>query len=77
MTTGSSEKLPVIDHLRYSSVNTCQQCPLKWNFRYVEKIPEEMIGSALVFGSAIHSGIERHFQKLLETGNAPTTEEHL
>ena len=77
MITGNSEKLPVIDHLSYSSVNTYQQCPLKWYFRYVEKIPEEVIGSALVFGCAIHSGIERHFQTLLETDNAPTTEELL
>ena len=77
MITGNSEKLPVIDHLSYSAVNTYQQCPLKWYFRYVEKIPEEVICSALVFGSAIHSGIERHFQTLLETGNAPTTEELL
>jgi len=77
MTIGNREKLPVIDHLSYSAVNTYQRCPLQWHFRYVEKIPEEVIGSALVFGSAIHSGIERHFQTLLETGNAPTTEELL
>jgi hypothetical protein len=37
MTTGSSEKLSVIDHLSYSSVNTYQQCPLKWYFKYVPK----------------------------------------
>jgi putative RecB family exonuclease len=77
MTIGNSERLPVIDHLSYSSVNTYQRCPLQWHFRYVEKIPEEVIGSALVFGSAIHSGIERHFQTLLETGKAPTTEQLL
>ena len=77
MITGNSEKLPVIDHLSYSSVNTYRQCPLKWHFRYIERLPEEVLGSALVFGSAVHSGIERHFQTLLETGNAPTTEELL
>jgi len=77
MTIGNRERLPVIDHLSYSSVNTYRQCPLKWHFKYVEKIPEEVIGSALVFGSAVHSGIERHFQTLLETGKAPTTEELL
>ena len=77
MTIGNSEKLPVIDHLSYSSVNTYQRCPLQWYFRYIERQPEEVLGSALVFGSAIHSGIERHFQTLLETGHAPTTEELL
>ena len=77
MTIGNSERLPVIAHLSYSSVTTYQRCPLQWHFRYVEKIPEEVIGSALVFGSAVHSGIERHFQTQLETGDAPTTEELL
>ena len=77
MITGTSETLPVIDHLSYSSVNTYQRCPLQWYFRYIERLPEEVLGSALVFGSAIHSGIERHFQTLLETGHAPTTEELL
>ncbi len=48
MITGTSETLPVIDHLSYSSVNTYRQCPLKWHFRYVEKIPEEVIGSVIV-----------------------------
>ena len=41
------------------------------------KIPEEVIGSALVFGSAVHSAVERHFQRLLETGSPPAIEELL
>jgi putative RecB family exonuclease len=60
-----------IDHLSYSAVSTFQRCPLKWHFRYVDKLPDESIGSALAFGSAIHAGLERHFQQLLETGKRP------
>ena len=60
MITGTSETLPVINHLSYSSVDTYQSCSLKWHFRYVEKFSEEMIGTAFVFGSAIHGGIERY-----------------
>ena len=57
-----------IDHLSYSAVSTFQRCPLKWHFRYVDKLPDESIGSALAFGSAIHAGLECHFRQLLESG---------
>ena len=77
MITGTSETLPVIDHLSYSAINTFVRCPLKWYFRYVEKLPEEVIGAALAFGSAVHAGLERHFQQLLETGNTPALDELL
>ena len=77
MIANSKKSLPVIDHLSHSAVSTYQQCPLKWHFRYVAKIPEEVIGSALVFGSAVHSAVERHFQSLLETGSAPEIKELL
>ena len=74
MIANSNNSLPVVDHLSHSAVSTYQQCPLRWHFRYVEKIPEEVIGSALVFGSAVHAAVERHFQGLLETGSAPELE---
>ena len=66
-----------IDHLSYSAISTFQRCPLKWHFRYVEKLPEESIGAALAFGSAIHAGLERHFQHLLETDKQADLEELL
>ena len=69
--------LPVIDHLSYSSVSTFQKCPLRWHFRYVERLPEESIGAALAFGSSVHAGLECHFKHLLETGHAPTADELL
>ena len=77
MSASSKTSLPVIDHLSYSAVSTYQRCPLKWFFRYVEKLPEEVIGAALAFGSAVHAGLEKHFQTLLETGNAPAFDELL
>ena len=77
MIAEKSSPLPVLDHVSHSSISTFQACPLKWYFRYVQKLPEEVIGSALAFGSSVHSGIERHFQTLLETGHAPELDELL
>ena len=77
MIAEKSSPLPVLDHVSHSSISTFQACPLKWHFRCVQKLPEEVIGSALAFGSSVHSGIERHFQTLLETGHAPELDELL
>ncbi len=71
MIAEKSSSLPVLDHVSHSSISTFQACPLKWHFRYVQRLPEEVIGSALVFGSSVHSGVQRHFESLLETGHAP------
>ena len=74
MIVENSSPLLTLDHVSHSSISTFQACPLKWHFRYVQKLPEEVIGSALVFGCAVHSAVERHFQGLLETGSAPELE---
>ena len=46
--------LPVLDHVSHSSISCFQQCPLKWKFRYVDKLEEDFKGVALVFGSSVH-----------------------
>ena len=69
--------LPVLDHVSHSSISCFQQCPLKWRFRYVDKLEEDFKGVALVFGSSVHAAVERHFQSILETGGPPTLEQLL
>jgi putative RecB family exonuclease len=64
------EQLIGRDYLSFSAVKTYQGCPLRFKFRYVEGLPEDIVSSALVFGSAVHRAIERHFCELL-AGNPP------
>lgn len=57
--------------LSYSSMNTYQTCPLRWKFRYIDKIPEKP-RSVFSFGKSVHSGLEFLFSKLDE--GLPTIE---
>ena len=50
------------DYVSHSAISTYQQCPLRYYFRYVANLPEELTSSALVFGSGIHRAAELHFQ---------------
>lgn len=47
-----------IDHLSYSSISTWQMCGASWKFRYIEKPPQVLTSTNLVFGSAFHGAIE-------------------
>ena len=60
------------DYLSYSAVRTFQGCPLRYRFRYVDGLPENLTSSSLVFGTAIHAAVEDHFQRIL-TGDRPAT----
>lgn len=59
------------DYLSYSAVNTYRQCPLRFYFRYVQQLPEEVVSSSLVFGGAIHAAAEYHFNELMAGNPAP------
>jgi len=67
----TAEALIGRDYLSYSAVNTYRQCPLRFYFRYVEQLPEEVVSSSLVFGGAIHSAAEHHFNELMAGNPAP------
>lgn len=54
------------DHLSYSQINCYTSCPLKYRFRYVDRLEPEFTTSALLFGSAMHAGIEAYLQSALE-----------
>src|SRR5690606_18726168 len=46
-------------------INTYLKCPLKYRYRYLEKLPEEFVSSSLIFGSAIHAALEAFFRAQL------------
>ena len=41
-------------HLSHSQIQSFLLCPRKWNYEKVEHAPKERVGSALVFGIALH-----------------------
>lgn len=66
----------VRDYLSFSAIRAYQSCPLRYFFRYIAGLPDETVSSSLVFGGAIHSAIEHHFNALL-AGDAPPSVEIL
>ncbi len=43
-----------LDHLSHSQVQSFTICPRKWHYEKVEHAPKERVGSALIFGCAVH-----------------------
>jgi len=52
--------------LSHSSISTYQQCPQKWKFRYIDKVPERP-RSFFSFGKSVHSGMEYLFAQMKES----------
>ena len=65
------------DFISWSQLSTLRQCPLKYRFRYLEKLEPEFIASSLLVGSSVHSAIEFHHRKQMESGQAATLDEML
>jgi len=65
------------DYLSPSAIGTYQSCPLKFFFRYVAGLEPEFVSSSLVFGSAIHAAIQRHFTAVFEGLPLPSLDELL
>ena len=61
-----AQKLIGRDYISFSAMSTFQQCPLKFYFKYIEKLPEHTVSASLVFGGAMHAAVEHHFRSLLE-----------
>ena len=62
-------------HISHSQIFTYLNCSLKYQFRYVLRLPPERISLALPFGSAIHKAIEFYYRSLIEDKEASL--EHL
>jgi RecB family exonuclease len=60
------------DYLSFSAISLFQQCPLRYMFRYLLGLPEEVVSASLVFGGAIHAAVQFHFEQLLAGGTAPS-----
>ncbi len=48
-------------YLSWSAISTFMKCPLKYQFHYVDQLPEEFVSANLIFGSAIHAALEAYF----------------
>lgn len=68
----ASPPLAERDYISYSAISSYQSCPLRYYFKYVAGLPERTVSAALVFGSAIHRSVERHFDELLAGNELPT-----
>jgi len=53
------------DYISFSQISIYQQCPLRYFFKYVEDLPEKTIASSLLFGGAVHTAIENHFNEVM------------
>ena len=65
------------DYLSFTAISTYQQCPLKYFYRYIERLPEREVSANLVLGSAIHAAIELHFRELLSVQPPPDQDQLL
>lgn len=61
-------------YLSASRLNLWLQCPRRFRYQYVEKLPWATAPSALVFGSAVHAALADLYQARLE-GNEPTLDD--
>lgn len=66
-----AEQLTRRNYISYSAISTYCQCPLKYAFKYIEGLPEELISSSLAFGRAIHAAAEHHFNELMSGAPPP------
>ena len=65
------------NYLSVSAVKQFLRCPLSYRFKYIDRLPEDTVSSALAFGRGIHSAIELWFTAQLEGQPEPTLEELL
>ena len=70
-------KLTGRNYLSVSAVKQFLRCPLSYRFKYIDRIPEDSVSSALAFGRGIHSALELWFTAQLEGQPEPSLEELL
>lgn len=61
-----------LTHLSYSSIDTWLQCPAKWRFKYIHRIPVAT-APALAFGTAFHATLRDFYTpgKAMNTDDLP------
>jgi putative RecB family exonuclease len=65
--TMMAERLTGRAYLSWSAISTFLKCPLKYQYHYLDQLPEEFVSANLIFGSAIHSAFQAYFQELLSS----------
>ena len=63
------------DYVSYSALSTYRRCPLSYFFKYVLGLTEETVSAGLVFGTAIHRGLEHHFREMLIGNPIPSVDD--
>jgi len=61
-------------HLSVSQISTWLQCPRKYRFQYIDKVPWTTVPSSLTQGTAIHAALAALSQARLE-GDEPTLDD--
>ena len=58
----------MLDHrcLSYSAWKTWDQCPAKYRFSYIEKLPRKPAGPAAARGTEIHNSVDQYLTKKIE-----------
>jgi putative RecB family exonuclease len=64
---GRSAPVAALAPLSYSSYHTYSECPLRWKFLYVDRLPETPRGY-FTFGRVVHSVLEELVRPLLTPG---------
>ncbi len=65
------------NYLSVSAVKQFLRCPLSYRFKYIDRLPEDTVSSALAFGRGIHAALELWFTAQLEGRPDPKLEELL
>lgn len=72
-----AEKPPGRDYWSYSALSLYASCPLRYFFKYIQGLPSDSVAASLVFGGALHSSLQHHYEQLLAGRPAPGLEELL
>ncbi len=68
---------PGVDFISWSQLSTFRQCPLKYQFRYLDRLEPEFVSSSLLVGSSVHRAIEFHHRRQLESDEPASLDELL
>lgn len=60
-----------MDHLSCSQMNLYLQCPLKYKFLYIDKLPKPFKPSGLAFGGSIHAALAWLHKQRVNGNNVP------
>lgn len=60
------------DYVSYSALSTYMSCPLRYAFRYIERLPEETVSASLLFGGGIHAALEHWYRQAMHSRPKPT-----